>query len=118
MTCKVIAEGSYLPDLLVSNNDLSNILDTSDNWIITRTGIKQRYFASMSTFDMAKLASENLFANYEVDKDTIDLIIVTTCTAELSFPTIAAKIANHFSIKSTPALDINAVCSGFIYGID
>ncbi|NDB83475.1 MAG: ketoacyl-ACP synthase III [Alphaproteobacteria bacterium] len=118
MSCKMIAIGSYLPGNCVSNKKISEYLDTNEEWIVERTGIKQRYFADESVFFMAKNAVDKMLHNYPIDLKSIDLIIATTCTAELAFPSIASKVAHAFNISHVPAFDLNAVCSGFIYAID
>ncbi|HAF87673.1 MAG: 3-oxoacyl-ACP synthase [Legionellaceae bacterium] len=113
--------GSYLPQKFVSNHDLAKTLDTSDEWIYTRTGIKGRYIASKTetTSFMAAQAAHNAMTAASLAADKIDFIIVATCTPDYIFPGVACYVQHALGIqKAIPCLDINAACSGFIYALD
>ncbi len=117
MPCKIIGVGGFLPGEPVLNYDIEKKLNTSHEWILERTGIHQRYFADVTTFDMGYQASLDLFAHYDIRPTSIDLVLVTTCTSDLAFPSIANRLCNALNIKHIPAFDLNAVCSGFLYGL-
>jgi 3-oxoacyl-[acyl-carrier-protein] synthase III len=112
---KLIASGSYLPEKLIKNIDLDPSLETSDEWITTRTGIKQRYIAAddQVTSDLAAQAIRNT----GVDLSTIDGIIVATTTPDVIFPSTAINVQNKLGIHKGFAFDINAVCAGFVYAL-
>ena len=98
---------------------MSKTIDTSDEWIFSRTGIKQRHIASDGEFtsDLAVNASKEAFKNSKVKPNEIDCVIVATTTPDETFPSTATKVQNFFELKSTPAFDVQAVCSGFIYSL-
>ena len=112
---KLVASGSYLPEKLIKNIDLDPSLETSDEWITTRTGIKQRYIAAddQVTSDLAAQAIRNT----GVDLSTIDGIIVATTTPDVIFPSTAINVQNKLGIHKGFAFDINAVCAGFVYAL-
>lgn len=111
--------GSYLPKKIIKNNDLPKKLNTNDNWIITRTGIKQRYIASKKQLnsDLAYEAAKNALRNSKIKVSEIDLVIVATSTPDNTFPSTATKIQGKLGIKKGFAFDIQAACSGFIYAL-
>lgn len=113
------AFGSYLPSNVVSNFDLAKTIDTNDEWIVTRTGIKQRHIrnAEETTAMMATNAAKKLLNNAKMDVSKIDGIIVATTTPDQIFPSVAVAVQNHLQIKKAFAFDIQAVCAGFIYAI-
>lgn len=118
MGIQIISAGSCLPELLVTNTDLSEFLDTSDEWISTRTGIKQRYIATKeTTTDLGSNAAKIALENSGLSKDEIDLIICATGTPDVCAPTVAANIKKELNIKSAVAFDMNANCSSFVYAI-
>ena len=116
---KIIGIGSYLPDEIVSNDDLSQILDTSDEWITTRSGIKQRHRAAdgEATSDIALAAAQQALIHAGITANDIDMIIVSTTTPDLTFPATAALVQKKLGISHGAAFDIQAVCSGFVYGL-
>jgi len=116
---KIIGTGSYLPEKILTNHDLEKLLDTSDEWITTRTGIKQRHIIDkdQKTSDMAYEAAIKAINAAKIDKNTIDLIIVATTTPDKVFPSTACTLQNKLEIDGCPAFDVQAVCSGFIYGL-
>jgi len=117
---KIIATGSYLPSKIVSNFDLSKTVDTTDEWIVERTGIKNRHIANTDelTSDLAFNASKNALANAKLNADEIELIIVATTTPDLTFPATATILQNKLKAKNAFAFDIQAVCSGFVYALN
>lgn len=113
--------GSYLPENQVTNVDLEKTLDTQDEWIVSRTGIRSRRIAQPyeSTSFMASKAAEQALLASGLDKEAIDLILVATCTPDYFFPSVACSVQHYLQIKrSIPALDISAACSGFVYAMD
>ena len=116
---KIIATGEYLPKKVLTNKDLEKIFDTSNEWIVSRTGIHQRHIVGEGqvTSDLAHLAAENLFANCNIKKNEIDLILVATTTPDKVFPSVACSVQRKLDINNIPAFDIQAVCSGFIFAL-
>ncbi len=116
---KVIGIGSYLPEKIVSNEDLTKTLDTSDEWIQSRSGIQQRHQAAEdeTTSDLAVQAAQDALANAKLSVDDIDLIIVATTTPDLTFPATAALVQKKLGMRHGAAFDVQAVCSGFVYGL-
>lgn len=123
MTCirtKIIGCGHYLPAKVLTNDDLSKMVDTNDEWISTRTGIRSRHIVSEGelTSDIALKALEMAINNAKITKDDIDIIVVATLTPDNTTPTVAARIAGKLGVKSgTPAFDLGAACSGFVYAM-
>jgi 3-oxoacyl-[acyl-carrier-protein] synthase-3 len=117
---KIIATGSYLPEKIVSNDDLSKIVDTNDEWILTRTGIKNRHIADDKelTSDLAYKAALDLLKSSNFDLTKIDCIILATTTPDLTFPATAVIVQEKLGIKNAFAFDVQAVCSGFVYALD
>jgi 3-oxoacyl-[acyl-carrier-protein] synthase-3 len=116
---RIIGTGSYLPPKVVTNDDLAKLMDTTDEWIRTRTGIRQRHIAepSQASSDLGVEASRAaLFAARLVPQD-IDLIIVATATPDYIFPSTACIMQAKLGIKGCAAFDIQAVCSGFVYAL-
>ena len=116
---KIIGVGSYLPKKVLTNKDLEKSLDTTDEWITSRTGIKQRHIVSpgQHTSDLAFEAARKAISNSNINTDEIDLIIVATTTPDKIFPSTACNVQTKLGIKNCPAFDIQAVCSGFIYAL-
>ena len=116
---KIIGVGSYLPKNILTNKDLEESLDTTDEWITSRTGIKQRHIVSKNedTSDLALEASLMAIRDSGIDKDDIDLIIVATTTPDKVFPSTACILQAKLKMKECPAFDVQAVCSGFIYAL-
>ncbi|MEK6245674.1 MAG: beta-ketoacyl-ACP synthase III [Pseudomonadota bacterium] len=116
---RIVGTGSYLPPRVVTNEELSKTLDTSDAWIQERTGIKQRHIAdaSQASSDLALEASRRALEAAGVKAEDIDLIVVATSTPDFVFPSTACLLQAKLGVKSCPAFDVQAVCSGFIYGL-
>ena len=117
----IVATGSYLPAKIVTNNDLSKTVDTSDEWIFERTGIKQRHIAAKGelTSDLAVHAARAAIASSSVPikVEEIELIIVATTTPDLTFPATATTLQAKIGAKNAFAFDVQAVCSGFVYAL-
>ncbi|HPJ23443.1 MAG TPA: beta-ketoacyl-ACP synthase III, partial [Bacillota bacterium] len=110
--------GSYVPDRVLTNNDLKQFVETSDEWIHSRTGIKERHISTgESTLDLAYQASLKAIDSSGIAKDEIDLIIVATVTPDYAFPGVANLLQARLGIEGIIAFDINAACSGFIYAM-
>ena len=116
---KITGTGSYLPKKILSNTDLEKIIDTTDEWIFTRTGIRERHIAAVGEFtsDLALEASKNAIVSAGIDASAIDLIIVATTTPDKIFPSVATMLQSKLGVAGCPAFDIQAVCSGFIYAL-
>ncbi len=123
MAFKIVGCGSYLPEKIVSNEDLSLLVDTNDEWISTRTGIKQRHIAADDEYSshLAFMAAKQAINDANISASEIDLIIVCTSTPDNSFPSTANKLQKYLSqeydIKHIPSFDIQAACAGFVYGL-
>jgi 3-oxoacyl-[acyl-carrier-protein] synthase-3 len=119
MYSKILGTGSYLPSQVRTNADLEKMVDTSDEWIVTRTGIKERRISAdnETVADMAFYAAENAIDMAGIDKNDIDLIIVATTSSSHTFPSSACQVQAKLGIKGCPAFDLAAACSGFIYGL-
>jgi 3-oxoacyl-[acyl-carrier-protein] synthase-3 len=117
---RIAGIGSYLPEKVVSNKDLEETMDTSDEWIRERTGIKRRHIAADDEFTstIGLEAARRAMADAGVGPEDVDLIVVGTCTPDKVFPSTACIIQRQLGIKGCGALDVNAACSGFIYGLD
>ncbi|HKG74348.1 MAG TPA: beta-ketoacyl-ACP synthase III [Aestuariivirgaceae bacterium] len=111
--------GSYLPSKILTNDDLARRVDTSDAWIVERTGIKERRIAAPgeATSDLALAAAKAALADAGMEADRIDLIILATATPDQTFPATAATVQAKLGIIGPPAFDLQAVCSGFIYAL-
>ena len=116
---KITAVGGYLPLNILTNKDLEKLLDTSDEWIVTMTGIKERHIIGLdeTTSDMAYKASLDAIQSSKINPQEIDLIIIATTTPDKIFPSTACSVQNKLGIGECPAFDIQAVCSGFIYAL-
>ncbi|MGC8743876.1 MAG: beta-ketoacyl-ACP synthase III [Verrucomicrobiia bacterium] len=118
--CSIISVGSYVPKKVLTNADLERMVDTTDEWIITRTGIKERHIAENGehTSDLAVKAAKVAMERAKVSPDDIDLIIVATITPDMPFPATACLVQNKLGAKRAAAFDLEAACSGFIYGLE
>ena len=116
---RIIGTGSYLPEKIVTNADLEKLVDTSDEWIYTRTGIRQRHVAAdlENSSDLALVASRRALEAAGIAPQDIDLIIVATTTADMVFPSTACLLQAKLGISNCPAFDMQAVCSGFVYAL-
>lgn len=115
----IIGTGSYVPEKTITNHDLENYVDTSDEWIVTRTGIKTRHFAdeNTATSDLAFEASKKALEAAQLDAKEIDLIIVATITPDMSFPSTACILQDRLKATNAAAFDLSAACSGFLYSV-
>ena len=111
--------GSYVPERVVTNDDISKLVETSDEWIVTRTGIKERRVADekVATSDLATKAAELALEDSGLDADELDLIIVATATPDHAFPSTAALVQKNLGASKAAAFDLSVGCSGFIYGM-
>ena len=118
MYSRIIGTGSYLPQKVLTNKDLESLVDTTDEWIVERTGIKQRHIAAdnESTSSMAINASIDAIKSSGLSEKDIDLVIVATTTPDQIFPSTACIVQNKLNIIA-PAFDIQAACTGFIYAM-
>ena len=119
-TVLMTSVGAYLPANVVTNEDLSAYVDTSDEWIQRRTGITQRHFVAdgETTADLASHAANQALANAAMQPQDIDLIIVATTTPDNTFPSTATKVQHQIGAAGAIAFDLQAVCAGFIYAVD
>ena len=117
---RIVGTGSYLPERIVSNKDLEATIDTSDEWIRDRTGIKCRHIAAdgETTSDMAVIAAKRAIEAAGIDVQEIDLIVMGTTTPDKIFPSTACIVQRKLGIVGGAAFDVQAVCSGFVYGLD
>ncbi len=115
----IVGCGSYLPERVVTNAELAQTIDTSDEWIVSRTGIRQRHVAADGelTSDLAAAAARRALAAAEIESAEIDLIIVATSTPDQTFPATATVVQYQLGVTRGAAFDVQAVCSGFIYGL-
>ncbi len=116
---RIAGTGSFLPSAPVTNDELAKRVDTSDEWIRTRTGIRQRHLAApgQTASDLALEASRQAIAAAGIDAGDIDLIIVATSTPDFVFPSTACLLQAKLGVKGCPAFDVQAVCSGFVYAL-
>jgi 3-oxoacyl-[acyl-carrier-protein] synthase-3 len=119
-TCSIISVGSYVPERILTNAELEKMVDTTDEWITSRTGIKERHLAAENEFtsDMAAAAAQRAMDKAGITADQIDLIIVATITPDMLFPSTAALVQNKLGARKAAAFDIEAACSGFIYALE
>jgi 3-oxoacyl-[acyl-carrier-protein] synthase-3 len=119
MRSVVLGCGSYLPSRILSNDELARSVDTTDDWIVQRTGIRERHIAAPGevTSDLAINAAKAALANAHVEASTIDLIVVGTSTPDQTFPATAVTVQAGLGITQGAAFDLQAVCSGFVYAL-
>jgi 3-oxoacyl-[acyl-carrier-protein] synthase-3 len=119
MYASIAGTGSYLPEKVLTNHDLAKTVDTSDEWIVTRTGIRQRHIAAEGQMasDLALEASKNALAAAGIGADQLGLLIVATTTPDMIFPSTACILQAKLGVRDFPAFDVQAVCSGFVYGL-
>jgi 3-oxoacyl-[acyl-carrier-protein] synthase-3 len=119
MFSRITGTGSYLPEKILTNHDLEKIVDTSDQWIMERTGIKKRHIAeNQTTSELAEIAALNALEMAGKSADDVDLIIFATTTPDLIFPSSACLLQQRLGIKNgAAAFDIQAVCTGFVYAL-
>ncbi|MGE7904068.1 beta-ketoacyl-ACP synthase III [Peribacillus sp. NPDC094092] len=119
MNAGILGLGRYLPDKIVTNADLEKMMDTSDEWIRTRTGIEERRIANddIDTSDMAYEAAKAALKNAEISAEDIDMILVATVTPDQSFPSVACMIQEKLGAMKAAAMDVSAACAGFMYAM-
>jgi 3-oxoacyl-[acyl-carrier-protein] synthase-3 len=119
MRSVVLGYGSYLPERILTNAELAKMVDTSDEWIVQRTGIKQRHLAAEGEFTshLGLKAAQAAIAKAGIDTQSIDLIVLATSTPDNTFPATAVAIQNGLGINHGAAFDLQAVCSGFIFAL-
>ncbi|MGB0417278.1 MAG: beta-ketoacyl-ACP synthase III [Acholeplasmataceae bacterium] len=117
---KILGTGHYVPNQIVSNHDLEKIVDTSDEWIVSRTGIKERRKVDHeTTHEMAHLASKNALEEAKIDSTEIDIIVVATITENQKTPAVANFVAGLLGIEhDVMSFDLNAACTGFVYALE
>lgn len=116
---KIVSTGAFLPEKVLTNADLEKMVDTSDKWIRERTGIKERRIANINqaASDLAYEASKTAIDRAGIKPKDIDMIIVATVSGDMPFPSTACILQNKLGAKNAAAFDINAACSGFLYGL-
>ena len=119
-TVSIVGTGSYVPEKRLTNDDLTKIVDTSDEWITVRTGIKERRIAAKdeTTSEMATKAALNALEQAKIKPEEIDLILVATATPDMLFPATACFVQKKIGAKKAACLDISAACAGFLFGIE
>ena len=111
--------GVYVPDRVLTNDDIAQMVDTSDEWIVTRTGIRERRIADPqeATSDLAIPAARQALEHAAVEPDSIDLVVVATASPDMFFPATASLVATAIGATRAGAFDLSAGCSGFVYGL-
>ena len=119
-SARITGTGSYLPEKVLTNKDLEQFLDTTEEWIFSRSGIRQRHIAAEGEFtsDLAEVASREALKSAGRQASDVDLIVVATTTADQVFPSTACLLQNRLGIHGCPAFDVQAVCAGFLYAMD
>ena len=117
---RIAGTGGYLPERILTNRELEEMVDTSDDWIQDRSGIKQRHIAAdgEKTSGMATAAAKVALLAAGMDASDIDLIVVATTTPDRVFPSVACAVQRNLGIKTIPAFDVHAACSGFVFALD
>ncbi|HXS52738.1 MAG TPA: beta-ketoacyl-ACP synthase III [Usitatibacter sp.] len=116
---RITGTGSYLPEKILTNKDLESVVETSDEWIVARTGIRQRHVAAQGQFtsDLALAACRNALAAAGRSVDDVDLVLVATSTPDMVFPSSACLLQGKLGVRRGAAFDVQAVCSGFVYAL-
>ncbi len=120
MGSRLVGYGSYLPEKIMTNHDFEKIMDTTDEWIVQRTGMRERHFAAENetVVDLATVAARRALENANLTIDDIDLIIVASTSSELDFPSVGVQVAGALgATKNLPAFDVRGACTGFIYAL-
>ncbi|MDF3128446.1 ketoacyl-ACP synthase III [Kiritimatiellaeota bacterium B1221] len=120
MPIQLLGTGSYTPEKILTNHDLEKIVDTNDEWISTRTGIRERRIASeeQATSDLALIAAQRALKSSGVDASELDVVLIATCTPDMAFPSTATLVQNRLGAKNAFAMDLSAACSGFIFALE
>lgn len=116
---RIAGTGSYLPEKVLTNADLEKMVETSDEWIQTRTGIRERHIAAEgeTTSDLGYQAALRAIEAAGIDASQLDMIVVGTTTPDLIFPSTACLIQAKLGVSGCPAFDVNAACSGFVFAL-
>jgi 3-oxoacyl-[acyl-carrier-protein] synthase-3 len=119
MNAGIIGIGKYVPERIVTNHDLEKMMDTSDEWIRTRTGIEERRIAdeNMNTSDMGYLAAMKAIEDAGISPQELDMILVATVTPDRPFPSVACMLQEKLGAKNAAAMDVSAACAGFMYAM-
>jgi 3-oxoacyl-[acyl-carrier-protein] synthase-3 len=117
---KIIGSGSYLPDRVIPNSHFDYLVENADEWIYSRTGIRERRFAhaDQATSDLATVAAKNALEAADIDVSEIDCIVIGTSTPDMSLPSTACIVQENIGAKNAFAFDVNAVCSSFVYALE
>lgn len=119
MGLRLLGSGSYLPSKIVENSDFEKLVETSNEWIVKRTGIAKRHFSCGEyTVQMGQKAAEQALKRAKVEADELDLIIFSTVTADFAFPSMSNLLQGKLNAKNAFAIDISCACSGFLYALD
>src|SRR4051794_32527944 len=115
----ILGTGKYVPDRILTNHDLEQMVETNDEWIVSRTGMRGRRIAAdeQASSDLAFHAARNALKNAGISAEELGLIIVATIAPDMSFPSTACILQDRLGAKSAAAFDLSAACSGFIYGL-
>ena len=118
--CRINGIGAYAPSRVIDNAYLATLVDTNDEWIVARTGIKERRMAAPGEFcsDLALAAAKRALEHSGIDKERITHVILATCTGDCVFPSTATIVAHKLGLNGVPAFDISAACAGFLYGLE
>ena len=118
--CKIAGTGSYVPEKILTNDDLAKMMDTSDEWIQQRTGIRERRICAPdeNNITLSRDALKDALDNANITADNLDLIIIGSCTQEMNVPSTACRVAAEFGLSSAGAFDLIAACSGFVYAMN
>ena len=120
MGSRLIGYGSYLPEKVMTNQDFEKIMDTTDEWIVQRTGMRSRHFAAENetVVDIAAAAAQRALDNAGLGVDDIDMVVVATTSSELDFPSVGVQVLGRLGVtKSQPAFDVRGACTGYIYAL-
>ena len=117
---KITALGTYVPPHILSNQDLESMVETTDQWIVERTGIRERHIADkgVATSDLAVEAVKKLVESHPIDLQQVDLIVVGTVTPDMMYPSTACLVQHKLGIANTWGFDVSAGCSGFLYSLN
>ncbi len=118
MKSTITGWGKCIPDNVVTNDDLATFIDTSDEWIQQRTGVKERRFCHVNNSDMATVAGLRAVACAGLKPEDIDVVILATCTPDSIVPSAAAHVQQKMECINATAYDVNAACAGFLYGLE
>src|SRR3990170_891365 len=116
---RIVGTGAYAPDQIITNADLERLVETSDEWILTRTGISERRRArdDQATSDLAEIAARRALEAARLDPSDLDQILVATVTPDMFFPSTACFLQDRLGARRAGAMDVSAACSGFVYGL-